>query len=227
MTIVADSISGKPHLAVFDNMVEQRISEIDFSPVIPLLVDNAPENMLPLLASQFDVMGYKGMRFATTAAEQRELIKRAIKLHKYKGTPYAIKESLKALGITNVIIKEHILLFVYDGIYNYDASLSYGESQWATFRIVVDASAYPTISTSLLNDIKTLVNTYKNARSHLIDVSFGFYFNEAPTATDTLYDNNMVFSDTVGPGVYYSSVATYNSGVEYNRTLDDLTIDIL
>lgn len=63
------------------------------------LVDNAQEALLPRLAEQFHVSGDEGWLLASDDAKRRELIKRAIELHRYKGTRWALTEVFRVLGI--------------------------------------------------------------------------------------------------------------------------------
>ena len=59
-------------------------------------IDELNEEILDLLAWQFHIEGYE---LATTIGEKRNLVKKAIELHRYKGTKYAILEVLKALNL--------------------------------------------------------------------------------------------------------------------------------
>ena len=73
--------------------IEEQIINVLIFPRIDEITD--PE-VLDLLAWQRHIEGYE---LAQSMEEKRSLIKRAIELHRYKGTPYAIKEVLRALGL--------------------------------------------------------------------------------------------------------------------------------
>ena len=59
-------------------------------------IDELPEPVLDLLAWQFHVEGYD---LARTVEEKRALVKSAIELHRFRGTPYAIRKVFEILGV--------------------------------------------------------------------------------------------------------------------------------
>ena len=75
-----------------------RISDIDLSPLLVYLVDTVNASALPNLAEQLHILG-EGWQFARNDAERRRMIKRAVELHRYKGTPFAVKSALELAGI--------------------------------------------------------------------------------------------------------------------------------
>ena len=186
--ILASSIANKPHLAAFDSMIEARFAEIDFSPVIMNLIDNSPVNSLPYLLSQFDVLGYKGLRFTSTESEQRDLIKKAIELHRFKGTPWSVKEALKLIGITDCEFLIGTYTFYLDGDKLCDGTNGYAQSSWATFSVKINAATFSVITTQIVNDIVALVLEYKNARSKLVSIiGFGLTYNGVAYCDGTYY----------------------------------------
>ena len=110
--ILASALKNKPHIAAFDQMAGDRLYNIDLSALIPNLFDVVPAAALPYLAIQYGVSGYNGWRYADTEQKQRDLLKKAIEIHKYKGTEWSIKEALKMIGMTPVtIVKGQYLLY--------------------------------------------------------------------------------------------------------------------
>ncbi|RUM30015.1 MAG: phage tail protein I [Aquifex sp.] len=77
---------------VFDALTSEREKTLIYSRIDQI----QDEELLDLLAWQFHIEGYE---LAQSVEEKRNLIKRAIELHRYKGTKYAIKEVLRALGL--------------------------------------------------------------------------------------------------------------------------------
>lgn len=75
-----------------------RISDIDLTPVLVYLIDAVDESVLGHLAEQFHIHGDEGWLLAQTGQSRRELIKRSIELHRHKGTPWAVKQLLDAVG---------------------------------------------------------------------------------------------------------------------------------
>lgn len=125
-----------------------RLSDIDLTPVLVYLIDTVDPTALPVLADQFHILG-EGWQFARTEAEQRQLLKRAIELHRYKGTPWAIQQVLDTLQLSGKVSE----WFDYGG-------------QPYHFKISVDVTSRG-IDADTLSMLTTLVNEYKNVRSHL------------------------------------------------------------
>ena len=150
-TVLADSISYLDHLAAFDLLMKKRFSEIQLDAILIYLIDYVKPGALPFLAKQFDVLGHKGMRLAETEAQQREIIKQAIELHRYKGTPWAVKQALISIGYGDAVLTEGL------------------SDHWAKFRISLnlgDRELRPDVQ----DDLVKMIYEYKNARSHLEDV---------------------------------------------------------
>lgn len=83
-----------------------RLGNIEISPLLVYLVNEVQASALPHLAEQFNVYGRSSWRLASTEADKRNLIKRAIELHRFKGTPWALKEAILALGFDEVDLEE-------------------------------------------------------------------------------------------------------------------------
>ena len=78
------------------------------------LVELLDDAFIPLLAEKWSVTGYDGEFLAESDGSKRELIKAAIELHRYKGTPWAIREVLRRLGFGEVEIDEGLKARTYD-----------------------------------------------------------------------------------------------------------------
>lgn len=183
--IIADSVRGLPHIGTIDDMIADRIANLDYSSVLMFMIDTAPSNALPYLAEFFNILGFKGWQFADTDTKQRDLLKKAILLHQHSGTPYSIKESLKMIGVPIVRIDEGIALHYdgkgyYNGIYNYSSGSSFD------FRVIVDYTNFTPVTQQWLDDIKKLVLAWKNTRSRLVDISVGADFTDTLSGADTL-----------------------------------------
>lgn len=136
------------NLKVFDEICEERFSNIDINKVLVAIIDNVPSSALPHLAEQYHITGNEGWLYANTELEKRNLIKSAIKIHRYKGTKYAIEEIFKTLNIIGKVTE----WFEYGGApyhftINFDIERAYDDA----------------FETSLLE----LVNENKNVRSVL------------------------------------------------------------
>lgn len=186
--VLADSIRTIPHIAAFDDMAANRYDNLDLSSLIPYLIDTAPVLALPYIAQAFDILGYKGWIFADTEQKQRDLLKIALQLNKYAGTPWAITNALNSIGITGVEIEEGLSI-KYDGEAFYDGSITYGSGSWADFAVIIDASNFTAIDATAIANMTGVVLAWKNARSNLVGIWFSVNF------IDTLQNNDSVSMD--------------------------------
>lgn len=85
----------------------ERLTGLDMSRLLIYLVDLVEDDALPYLGEQFHIMGGEGWDFAADDAARRALIKSAIELHRYKGTPWAIKQALDKIGYPESELVEH------------------------------------------------------------------------------------------------------------------------
>lgn len=141
---MADSISYLPEFGAWYNVIKETLAEIDISKLLIYLIDTTDASLLPYFAEQFDVLGYKGFKLAQTEADQREIIKRAIELHRYKGTEWAVKEALKSIGFSDIEL------------------IKTGYDHWAKFGIRITNQSVQLTDTSFF-DIIQMVTEYKRA----------------------------------------------------------------
>lgn len=95
---VANVLANDPRFGPLATLTE-RLERLDLSVLLVYLIDLVGADLLPLLAEQFHVMGDEGWLLANTDEQRRELIRRAIELHRYKGTVWAVKEVLHVLNV--------------------------------------------------------------------------------------------------------------------------------
>ena len=103
-------------LKIFDEICEERFSQLDLECILVSIIDNVPSSALPHLAEQYHITGNEGWLQALSETEKRNLIKTAIKMHRYKGTKYALEEIFKTLnivgnGLTMVVNRTTLKLF--------------------------------------------------------------------------------------------------------------------
>lgn len=91
------------NLKIFDEICAERISSIDLDCLLVSVIDNVPVDALPHLAEQYHITGNEGWLQVLSEQEKRNLIKSAIKMHRYKGTKYALQEVFKTLDIVGDI----------------------------------------------------------------------------------------------------------------------------
>ena len=150
-----------------------RLDDLDLAALLIYRLDDLPEEALPLLAWQFDLLGVAGWDLAATPEERRAFIRRSLDLHRRRGTPWAIFEAIKAVGYAGAEILEGPPAMIYDGERTHAASGDYsGGFLWATFRALVDLGESKGLSTMQIRQMTALIETWKNARSHLVGLGF-------------------------------------------------------
>jgi len=222
--ILASGVSNIEHIAAFDAMVEQRFANLDIEAVLIYLIDTVNASALPSLAAQFDVLGYKGYGLAQTEQQKRNVIKRAIELHRYKGTPWSIKEALKAIGYYNATIDERLVNPIYyDGTFNHNGSQFYGPGHWADFRVKIDIGNDMGVTDQSASDAVKLILEYKNVRSRLRDVSYMANLTEyiSDSAEELIVNIEVALSDSFG--YYYDNTYIYDGNITYGTITETLT----
>lgn len=143
---------------VFDQLFA-RFQDIDTDVLLVYLVDTIDSSALVHLADQFHIMGYEGWLNTKTDDEKRALIKKAIELHRYKGTKYALINVLKSLNI-NGDIKEWF---------------EYGGDPYH-FKIDIFLQNYA-YNEKVFENLKKMIEEYKNVRSVLEEISIESQFD--------------------------------------------------
>lgn len=210
--ILADSIAHLPHAIAWDLLVKKRFTDLELDKILVYLIDSVDASLLPLLAEQFDVLGYKGLRLATNEQEERQIIKRAIELKRFRGTLWAVKESLKAVGYGDCQIIEHV------------------EGNPFKFRVIVDIGTHP-VNVVEIADVVKMINEYKNARSHLEDISYTLNFaddeiliSEDLNVSQASYDEDTLVA---GGDFIHNGQNLRNGSRNYSQDSDTITIEII
>jgi P2-related tail formation protein len=108
---------------------------------------------------------------ALTEAAQRELLKNAIALHRFRGTPWSVKQALASLGWTTVSLLEGQTSW---------GGVAYPSNQgWAVFRVMIELAAGQGVSIGAASTAVAAVNFFKPARAWLDSVWFA-----VPAITD-------------------------------------------
>lgn len=136
------------NLKIFDEICAERISAINLDALNLANIDTFPPDALPHLAEQYHITGEEGWIFCQNDTEKRALLKNAIKLHKYKGTKYAIISALSVLNL-NCDIKEW---FEYNG-------------EPFFFKVFVEVESV--FNQGIELQIINIINAHKNVRSWL------------------------------------------------------------
>lgn len=213
--IIASAIANVDHLVAFDLMAAKRFKNIPLEKLLIYIIDTVDASALPYLATQFDVLGFKGMRLATTEAQQRQVIKKAIEIKRHSGTPWAVKEALRSIGYPDAVLVE---------------SAGTGQYGWAQFRIELNVGDNE-ISAAKLDELAQMINIYKGTRNHLLDLSYTIAFVEdALTITDDSNENPSVDDDDIvyaGGNFRYDGTGQYDGDHNYSSDSDVLEITII
>ncbi|ERL56125.1 phage tail protein [Psychrobacter aquaticus] len=136
--LVTDSVLPMPlqnqRFAVLESLLE-RLNGLSKHTII-MLTDITPANALPFFADHFSLFA-DGWGFAVTESEQRELIKEAIEIHRYKGTPWAIKRVLKLLGYGDCELIERTGFLEHNSSIKHDSKHRYGVGgDWTHYKLI-------------------------------------------------------------------------------------------
>ena len=207
-TILPDSLAIYPDIAAFDVSIAKYIATIPVAKMLVYNIDQVDAKALPVLAEQFDVLGYKGMRLAKTQEDQRQIIKRAIELHKYKGTIWGLKEAMKSVGFFDLVINENV-------------------GHWANFSITL-LNAGVGITDSSISDLHKMIEEYKPQRSNLVAINMEILvqddidFDEdiQGITQDIKTDDTIVFT----AALFYDGKAKYNGNFDHSGDSDLISI---
>ncbi len=99
-----------------------------------------------------------------TEAAQRVMLKSAVPLHRFRGTPFAVKQALASLGWTQVNLLEGQSRW---------GGASYPSSQgWAVFRVMIDLVDGQSVASGVVSTAAAAVNFFKPARAWLDSIWF-------------------------------------------------------
>ena len=115
-----------------------RLDLVDTPKLMPRLVDLVAPEHLGLLAESRSILNEDGYWLAESDQARRRLIKGAYELHRYKGTPWAMREIIRQLGFGEVEIIEGLFDKRRDGSFIRDGTYYHGDrSKWAHYRVIL------------------------------------------------------------------------------------------
>jgi P2-related tail formation protein len=197
---MADSISYLPEPQAWFNILMQELNLVDLSKLLVYLIDDVDVSALPYLGAQFDVLGYKGFRIAQDDTGRREIIKRAIELHRYKGTEWAIMEALKSIGFTDVLL------------------IKTGYEHWAKFGVLI-TNENVQLTESSFQDITAMIMEYKRAVCVLEEIRMNILTSDSLTFIDSATVTQQILAIdrlTLSGSLRYDGSAKFDG--EYNFT---------
>ena len=99
-----------------------------------------------------------------TEAAQREMLKSAVPLHRFRGTPWAVKQALAALGWTQVSLLE--------GQSRWGGAAYPASQGWAVFRVMINLVNGQAVPSGVVLTAAAAVKFFKPARAWLDSIWF-------------------------------------------------------
>lgn len=224
--ILGTGVADAPHIAAIDELVEKRLSTIPLDQLLVYFVDTITIEALPFLAEQFNVLGIKGYSQSETEQAKRDLIKRAIELHRYKGTPWAVREGVKSVGFKDAEILEGVGLD-HNGLILRNGTQFYEGGNPFQFRVRLDLGDSAGITEDRLRMARQVINEYKNVRSHLFDIGFIITMDDSFEIADEL---QMSVTDSDGDLILergaYDGAISYDGDHNFDYATDIISINI-
>lgn len=132
-------IARSERMTAWADLIHEKYDSMPLDMIFKNLIDTVPALLLPWHADESSLTGLDGWNLATTNLQKRELIKSAVELHAYKGTPWSLREIIRRLGYGEITIVTGLHHLFYDGAVNYDGKYFYGDSaKWSYYRVVLN-----------------------------------------------------------------------------------------
>lgn len=181
---LAPPLAADKRFSTLARLAETRFSGISLTPLLVYLIDMTESSALPWLAGQLSLTGDNGWDLAESDESKRELIKNAIELFRYKGTPWSVRQVIRNLGFGEIELRE--------GAEGLEASIATKyppETHWALYQVIL-------LSTPVTNDqaalIRRTLESFAPARSELAVLDF--------TAAPIRYNNTARYDGSYNHG---------------------------
>lgn len=134
-------IASSERMTAWADLIHEKYESMPLEMIFKNLIDTVPALLLPWHADEYSLTGLGGWNLATSNYQKRELIKSAVELHAYKGTPWSIREIVRRLGFGEIDIITGLNHLYFDGSANYDGKYFYGDSdKWSYYRVVLNTA---------------------------------------------------------------------------------------
>lgn len=162
-------LAGDERFSLLLELLQDTFARTDLTVMAVYLVDQAPAALLLALADQFSLLDEAVWSLAESEDTRRALIKGAIELHRYKGTPWAIREVIRALGFGEVAILEGLAGLTYDGRAVFDGQRVYGDvGAWPVYRVTLQRP----ITNDQAAQLRRVLNAIAPARCQLASLDY-------------------------------------------------------
>lgn len=132
------ALAGDERFAQLCELLTETFADLDLNAMLVYLVDQVKAPLLPILADQFSLLDEAAWLLAESEDARRNLIKNSVELHRYKGTPWAIREVIRLLGFGEGSILEGLGGLAYDATAPFDGLRVYGDTgSWPVYRVTL------------------------------------------------------------------------------------------
>lgn len=132
------ALAGDERFAILCELLDETLADLDLNVMLVYLIDLVKTPLLPVLADQFSLLDEAAWLLAESEDAKRNLIKGSAELHRYKGTPWAIREVVQRLGFGEIQIIEGLSGQLRNGSTSRDGIYWHGDPNgWAQYRVLL------------------------------------------------------------------------------------------
>lgn len=189
-----------------------RLDAMDLAPLLVYRIDSVPASALFPLAWQLGVTGLAGWDLATTEAQRRALLARAIELHRHKGTPWAIRQAFAAAGFPAITLREGVGRATRNGTLFRNGTVHRSPGgAWANVTVDVGpADDGRLIGAEQRRLLRGVFEVWKPARSRLVDLRVKEYVRNGRYLRDrTAIRSGVAIADRSLPVGYAAGAGGY------------------
>ncbi|WP_207848874.1 MULTISPECIES: phage tail protein [unclassified Pseudomonas] len=151
------ALASDERFSILCDLLQESLDGIDINAMLVYLVDLMKPSILPHLADQFSLMDEVAWLLAESDDAKRNLIKSAAELHRFKGTPWAIREVFRVLGFGEIRIDEGV------------SPGADSDSVWSLYRVALLERVITNEQAAML---RRLLLTVAPARCRLVDLDY-------------------------------------------------------
>ncbi|MDE1531698.1 phage tail protein [Pseudomonas carnis] len=163
------ALAGDERFAMLLELLDDALGALDLNSMLVYLVDLVKPTLLPVLADQFSLLDEAAWLLAESEEARRNLIKNSAELHRFKGTPWAIREVIRLLGFGEVTIQEGLNNQIRNGAITRNGTYVHGDpSAWPLYRVFLQK----TITNDQAALLRRLLLSVAPARCSLIALDY-------------------------------------------------------
>ena len=157
-----------PNVTPLEEALEAMALALDFEVDLAQLMnpERCPEAFLPFLAWHLSADDWSS---EWPIATRREIVGRAVEVHRTRGTLASVKAALLAAGFADAKVYETGSAIRYDGTFSYDGAIAYQPGgHWAEFQVRVPRP----MTVEQAAEVRRVVERAAPLRSHLTELSY-------------------------------------------------------